>query len=42
MNDIVVSSEKQFGRALFGLNRNEVYTYLNCGMLLKNMMMLQL
>lgn len=29
MNDIVVSSEKQFGRALFGLNRNEVYTYLN-------------
>ena len=29
MNDIVVSSEKQFGRALFGINRNEVYTYLN-------------
>ena len=29
MNDIVVSSEKQFGKALFGLNRNEVYSYLN-------------
>lgn len=29
MNDIVVSSEKQFGRAILGLNRNEVYTYLN-------------
>ena len=29
MNDIVVSSERQFGKALFGLNRNEVYSYLN-------------
>lgn len=29
MNEIVVSSEKQFGKALFGLNRNEVYSYLN-------------
>lgn len=29
MNDIVVSSEKQFGRAILGLNKNEVYAYLN-------------
>lgn len=29
MNELVVSSEKTFGRALFGLNRNEVYAYLN-------------
>lgn len=29
MNDIIVSSEKQFGKALFGLNKNEVYSYLN-------------
>jgi chromosome segregation ATPase len=29
MNDLVVSSERQFGRALFGLNKTEVYSYLN-------------
>lgn len=29
MNEIVVSSEKQFGRAILGLNKNEVYAYLN-------------
>lgn len=29
MNELVVSSERTFSRALFGLNKNEVYTYLN-------------
>ncbi len=29
MNELVVSSDKQFGRALFGLNKAEVYNYLN-------------
>lgn len=29
MNDLVVSSDKQFSRTLFGLNRTEVYNYLN-------------
>lgn len=29
MNELVVSGEKTFGRAIFGLNRNEVYEYLN-------------
>lgn len=29
MNDLVVSSDRQFGRALFGLNKAEVYSYLN-------------
>lgn len=29
MNDLVVSSDKKFSRALFGLNRNEVYMYLS-------------
>lgn len=29
MNDLVVSTDKQFSRALFGLNRNEVYMYLS-------------
>ncbi len=29
MNELVVSSDRTFSRALFGLNKNEVYTYLN-------------
>lgn len=29
MNDLVVSSDRTFSRALFGLNKGEVYTYLN-------------
>lgn len=29
MNELVVSSDRQFGRALFGLNKAEVYNYLN-------------
>jgi predicted RNase H-like nuclease (RuvC/YqgF family) len=29
MNELVVSSDRQFGRALFGLNKTEVYQYLN-------------
>lgn len=29
MNELVVSSERTFSRALFGLNKSEVYTYLN-------------
>lgn len=29
MNEIVVSSDRRFGRAILGLNKNEVYAYLN-------------
>ncbi|MCM1494980.1 MAG: DivIVA domain-containing protein [Bacteroides sp.] len=29
MNEIVVSSDRHFGRAILGLNRAEVYAYLN-------------
>lgn len=29
MNEIVVSSDKRFGRAILGLNKTEVYDYLN-------------
>ena len=29
MNEIVVSSEKRFSKAILGLNKNEVYMYLN-------------
>lgn len=29
MNDLVVSSDRTFSRALFGLNKAEVYSYLN-------------
>lgn len=29
MNEIVVSSDRHFGRAILGLNRTEVYAYLN-------------
>lgn len=29
MNEIVVSSDRRFGRAILGLNRAEVYAYLN-------------
>lgn len=29
MNELVVSSDRQFGRAIFGLNKSEVYSYLN-------------
>ena len=29
MNEIVVSSEKRFSKAILGLNKNEVYMYLS-------------
>ena len=29
MNEIVVSSDRRFSRAILGLNKTEVYSYLN-------------